>query len=98
MVQHGGSLNGGHYVTVVRGPHGNWMEMNDDQPVNGVRLTDAQSLGGKWTSYLLFFEKEESFLPGEIAAVAAKEFFDGQAAQLRSAERAMGAGNKRKRT
>ncbi len=113
VVQHRGELNGGHYVTVVRGPSDRWMKMSDNLPVLYTDISGARSLDRQadpkrkktskrgdevWTSYLLFWEKEEYpplLEPKE--KITKKEYFAGKANELKAAERVIGAGRKRKR-
>jgi len=113
VVQHGGELNGGHYATVVRGRSDKWMKMSDDLSVLYTDISGACSLDRQadpkrkktskrgdevWTSYLLFWEKEEYpplLEPKE--KITKKEYFAGKANELKAAERVIGAGRKRKR-
>ena len=45
VIQHRGTLNYGHYITLVRGPSGHWMKMDDDNRVQRKSFSDAWSLG-----------------------------------------------------
>lgn len=56
VVNHAGSLSGGHYVTVAKGPDAQWREMNDHS-VRAVGMGKAMDLGGRWTPYLLYYER-----------------------------------------
>lgn len=62
VVQQMGGLNTGHYVTMARGTHGKWREM-DDAAVTGVRQPEVLDplkhghRGNHITPYLLFWER-----------------------------------------
>ena len=56
VIHHSGTLDRGHYVTVARGPGGNWQRMND-QVVTDVTVTEALRPSNDFTPYLLFYAK-----------------------------------------
>ncbi len=58
VVNHAGSLSGGHYITMAKGPDAQWREMNDSM-VRGVSFGEARDPGGRWTPYLLFYQRVE---------------------------------------
>ncbi len=58
VVHHRGTLSNGHYITVARGPDGNWEEMDDSRVLSkGVRVARALRPGNGWSPYLLFWER-----------------------------------------
>ena len=64
VVHHAGTMNNGHYITVARGPGGNWEEINDSRvQTKGVRMGNAMKPGKGWSPYLLFWER----VGGEVA-------------------------------
>lgn len=113
VIQHRGTMNVGHYVTVVRGPSGRRMKMNDNHAVQYTDLQDACSLepqekrqlkkgekakGNRWTSHLIFWEKVEDVLPATVHSVPAnKDYWKSQREQLEGAELEIKAVRKRKR-
>ena len=60
VVNHSGTLNRGHYVTVARGPRGNWQRMNDEV-VTDATVAEALRLSNDFTPYLLFYAKIPSY-------------------------------------
>ena len=64
VVHHRGTPSNGHYITVARGPGGNWEEMDDSHVHSkGIRVTRALRPGNGWNPYLLFWER----VGGEVA-------------------------------
>lgn len=96
VVQHSGSITDGHYVSVVRGPRGRWMKMNDEQPAERVTMEEAKSVGECFQSYLLFYEREVTPPPRDAVA-SIENFCTVQVDRLRGASKAIAAGRKRKR-
>ena len=56
VVHHSGTLNRGHYVTVARGPRGEWQRMND-QIVSDTTVTEALRPSNDFAPYLLLYAK-----------------------------------------
>ena len=56
VVHHSGTLSRGHYVTVARGPRGEWQRMND-QVVSDTTVTEALRPSSDFSPYLLFYAK-----------------------------------------
>ncbi|KAI9764193.1 MAG: hypothetical protein M1835_007634 [Candelina submexicana] len=61
VVDHAGGLGAGHYKTLAKGPDTKWRDINDDV-VRGGTVKDAVQPGGKWTPYLLIYERVERYV------------------------------------
>lgn len=80
VVLHRGSLESGHYVTIVRDPRDAWMVLNDNKPPRPIERAQFNVEGGKITSYILFWEKEER--GRSLSKQADKESYMEQAQKL----------------
>ena len=56
VVYHAGSLGGGHYITVARGPDNVWRELNDRR-VSDIELWTALSYEKGFEAYILTYTK-----------------------------------------
>jgi ubiquitin C-terminal hydrolase len=59
VIKHAGSLTMGHYICSAKGPDGAWYSF-DDSVVSKDSLRTATGLGGGFTPYLLFFQRQEA--------------------------------------
>lgn len=90
VVQHKGELGSGHYVAIVRDPRDQWILLDDDRDPRMITNTaELCSRVPGWTSYCLFWEKEELTRQKYI------DFYAEQARKLKGADPALS--RKRKR-
>ena len=57
VVHHSGTLKGGHYVAVCKGPGDNWVELNDET-ATGTDVRSALSPEDDFTPYILFYVRK----------------------------------------
>ena len=63
VVNHFGSLNGGHYTAHCKNPDGNWYNFND-YSVSGAPANSIVSS----SAYVLFYRRREEFTPSTQAS------------------------------
>ena len=63
VVNHFGSLNGGHYTANCRNPDGQWYNFNDSS-VSAIGNKNVVSS----SAYLLFYRRKEDFAPSTSAS------------------------------
>ena len=63
IVNHFGSLNGGHYTANCKNPDGQWYNFNDGS-VSAIGNKNVVSS----SAYLLFYRRKEDFVPSTSAS------------------------------
>ncbi|KZF20703.1 cysteine proteinase [Xylona heveae TC161] len=90
VVQHSGSLHGGHYISVAKGPHEMWRTLNDEM-VSKATISDAINPGKGWTPYILTYVRVDKLTANHSTELAV----DRRSSTMNSV-RAWGCGNRLK--